>query len=100
MAPKRPTAIIVIHAVHLQPRLLSITMNDPTTGPATGPVKAPAAKIQIAYALGMGSHRSDMAPPTMASGAEDAKPPRKRPTIMVVTFFASATGIWKRPKIK
>lgn len=86
--------INVIQEVHLQPRLDSV-MKPPAIGPATGPAKPPAAKTHIAYARGIGSHKSASAPPTTARGAEAKKPPRNRPTHIVVMFRASATGIWK-----
>lgn len=84
----------VIQEVHRQPRYDS-AMKPPAMGPATGPANPPAAKMQIAYARGIGSHKSASAPPTMANGADAKKPLRNRPTQIVATFCASATGIWK-----
>ena len=96
-APNRAAMMSVIQDVHLHPRCDSV-MKPPAMGPATGPANPPAAKTQMAYALGMGSHRSARAPPTTESGAAAKKPPRKRPTQMVAMFCATATGIWKRAK--
>jgi hypothetical protein len=84
----------VIHDVQRQPRC-DCVMNPPAIGPATGPANPPAAKTQIAYDRGIGSHRSASAPPTTARGADAKKPPRNLPTHIVVMFWARATGIWK-----
>ena len=74
-------------------------MNPPIIGLVTGPVNAPEAKMQMAYDRGIGSHISLSAPPTIARGAEAAKPPTKRLNMIVVTFLAKATGIWNKLKI-
>ena len=66
--------------------------------PATGPEKAAAAKTQTPYALSIGFQISARAPPMTASGDEAAKPPKNLPSIIVSTFRARATGIWKIAK--
>lgn len=95
--PRKAAMINVIQDVQRQPRCDSV-MNPPAIGPATGPANPPAAKTQMAYDLGIGSQRSASAPPTTARGADAKKPPKKRPTQIVVMFCASATGIWKMAK--
>jgi hypothetical protein len=41
---------------------------------------------------------SASAPPTTARGEDAANPARKRPNMIVSTFEATATGIWKMAK--
>lgn len=63
-------------------------------GPATGPMKVAPAKTQTATPLSTGFQKSAMAPPTIPKGAEAKQPPKKRQTMMVARFWATATGIW------
>ena len=69
-------------------------------GPAMGPIKVAAAKTQTATPRSTGPQKSASAPPTMANGAEAKAPPKKRHSMMVYRFCATATGIWKIAKQK
>jgi len=73
-------------------------MNEPMTGPATGPAKTAPAKTDVAMPRSMGSIKSTYMPPMMARGAEPNVPARKRQMKIVSRFCATATGIWKMQK--
>jgi hypothetical protein len=66
----------------------------PIIGPATGPINVAAANTHTATPRSTGSQKSARAPPTMATGADAKQPPKKRQSIIVSKFRATATGIW------
>jgi hypothetical protein len=66
----------------------------PMIGPAAGPINVAAENTQMATPRSTGSQKSAIAPPTIAKGAEAKQPLKKRQSIMVSKFCATATGIW------
>ena len=72
----------------------------PAIGPATGPMNVAPENRPRAKPLCTGSQKSASVPPMMAKADEPKRPPKKRLSIMVSTFWATATGIWKTAKPK
>ena len=66
---------------------------SPTIGPAIGPINVAPAKAAVATPRSKTSQKSTYVPPTIAIGAAPKQPPKKRLSIIVSTFCATATGI-------
>ena len=64
-------------------------------GPATGPMKVAAEKTPRAKPLSTGPQKSANVPPTTAKGEDPKNPPKNLANMIVSTFDATATGIWK-----
>lgn len=65
----------------------------------TGPKKVAPAKPAVAAPLPLASQKSTYVPPTMAIGAAPKQPARNRDSMIVVRFWATASGIWKIMKM-
>jgi hypothetical protein len=70
-----------------------------TIGPNIGPTKVAAENKEIAIARSTGPQKSAKAPGIIARADVPKNPERKRASIKVSRFSATATGIWKMMNI-